>query len=171
MAKATAERLDFWRWMGLPMLACMAATLVFAAPIRVLGLRPPEPVFALVPAYAWAVLRPSIMAPICLMLLGLFQDLVWGGLLGLWPLGLLLAYGLVLISRNMVTGQSRLMMFIWYLVACSAAMGAAYAAVAFEAHNLPNLLAVAGQWLPTALLYPLADRLIGRFEDTDPRFR
>ena len=37
--------------------------------------------------------------------------------------------------------------------------------------NAPSLLAVAGQWLPTVLLYPLADRLINRFEDADPRFR
>ena len=171
MAPLTVERLDPWRWMAAPMLACMAFTLLFAAPIRVFGLQLPEPVFAMVPAFAWAVLRPSILAPACLLILGLFNDLLWGGHLGLWGLGLLAAYGLVLISRNMMSGQSRLMMWIWYLSACTAAMGVTYLAIALQTHNLPNLLAVAGQWLPTALLYPLADRLIGRFEDSDPRFR
>jgi rod shape-determining protein MreD len=171
MAALTAERLDPWRWIGVPMLACMAATLLFAAPIRFWGVPLPEPVFALVPAFAWAVLRPSILAPACLLALGLFDDLVWGGRLGLWGLGLLVAYGLVLVTRNMMTGQSRLMTGAWYVAACSAAMGAAYVAVLLDTGNQPNILAVAGQWLPTILLYPLADRLIGRFEDTDPRFR
>jgi rod shape-determining protein MreD len=50
-------------------------------------------------------------------------------------------------------------------------MGSVYLAVRFTTGNSPNILAVAGQWLPTVLLYPLADRLIGRFEDADPRFR
>ncbi|MEI9889555.1 MAG: hypothetical protein WDN45_01990 [Caulobacteraceae bacterium] len=165
------ERLDPWRWMGVPMLACMGATLVFAAPIRVFGLYPPEPAFAMVPAFAWAVLRPTVLAPLFLLLLGLFDDLVWGGRLGLWGLGLLVAYAFVLITRNMMSGQSRIMMWVWYAAAATACMASIYLAVRIVTGNSPNILAVAGQWLPTVLLYPLADRLISRFEDADPRFR
>ena len=165
------ERLDVWRWMAAPMAACMAATLLFAAPIKVFGLRPPEPLFAMVPVFAWAVLRPSILAPLALLILGLFNDLVWGGRLGLWSLGLLVAYGFILLTRNMMSGQSRLMMWVWWAAALTACMGAVYLTVRVIDGNAPNPLAVAGQWLPTVLLYPLADRLIGRFEDADPRFR
>jgi rod shape-determining protein MreD len=165
------ERLDPVRWMGAPMAACMVATLLFAAPIRVFGLRLPEPLFAMVPVFAWAVLRPSILAPVCLLILGLFDDLVWGGRMGLWELGLLVAYGFVLLTRNMMSGQSRLMMWVWWAAALSACMGSVYLAVRVIDGNGPNPLAVALQWLPTVLLYPLADRLIGRFEDADPRFR
>ncbi len=171
MAGLLSERLDPVRWMGVPMAACMAATLLFAAPVRVFGLRAPEPLFAMVPLFAWAVLRPSILAPICLLILGLFDDLVWGGRMGLWELGLLVAYGFVLITRSMMGGQSRLMMWLWWAATLTVAMGVVYLAVRVVDHNAPNLLAVAGQWLPTVLLYPLADRLIGRFEDADPRFR
>jgi rod shape-determining protein MreD len=145
--------------------------LLFAAPIRIFGLRLPEPLFALIPVFAWAVLRPSILAPACLLILGLFDDLVWGGRLGLWELGLLAAYGFVLLTRDLMSGQSGLMMWAWWAVTLSVCMGAVYLAVRFLTGNAPNLLAVAGQWLPTVLLYPLADRLIGRFEDADPRFR
>lgn len=165
------ERLDPWRWIGIPVLACMGATLVFAAPIRVFGLYPPEPVFAMVPAFAWAMLRPSILAPLFLLLLGLFDDLVWGGRLGLWGLGLLVAYAFVLVTRSMMSGRSRGLNWAWYAAALTACMGAMWLAVRAITGNSPNILAVAGQWLPTVLLYPLADRLIGRFEDADPRFR
>jgi rod shape-determining protein MreD len=167
----TAERLDPLRWIVVPMLACLGATLLFAAPLRVHGLQLPEPVFAMVPTFAWAVLRPSIITPLCLLILGLLCDLVWGGRLGLWELGLLAAYGFILVSRSMMSGQSRVMLWVWYAVACFLAMGVAYLAIVLETGNPPSLLAAFGQWLPTVLLYPLADRLIGRFEDADPRFR
>ena len=171
MAGLLSERLDPVRWMGVPMAACMAATLLFTAPISLYGLRLPEPVFAIVPVFAWAVLRPSMLAPICLLILGLFDDLVWGGRLGLWSLGLLVAYGFVLLTRNMMGGQGRVMTWLWWTATLTACMGAVYLAVRVLTGNAPNPLAVAGQWLPTLLLYPLADRLIARFEDADPRFR
>src|SRR5579872_2072350 len=166
-----AERLDPWRWLMAPMAVCMILTLLFAAPIEVFGLQLPEPVFAMVPAFAWAVLRPSILAPAFLLLLGLFCDLIWGGRLGLWGLSLMVAFGFVLVTRNMMSGQGRLMMWVWYAAAWSAGMGVAYTATVVHDGHGPTLLAVAGQWLPTVLLYPAADRLIARFEDSDPRFR
>ena len=119
---------------------------------------------------AAALFFAQLFNPINLAL-GLFDDLVWGGRLGLWGLGLLAAYGLVLVTRNMMSGQSRVMMWVWYGAAWTVCMGAALLAVLAETHNAPNLLALAGQWLPTLLLYPAADRLIVRFEDADPRFR
>lgn len=166
-----ANRMTFWGWMGAPALVCVGATLLFAAPIRVFGLQPPEPIFPMVPAFAWAVLRPSLAAPFVLLLLGLFLDLTWGAPTGLWSISLIVAYGLILLSRGMMSGQGRAMMWMWYAFACALAMGCAYAATALEAGVPPSLLAVFWQYLPTVLLYPFADRLIERFEDADVRFR
>jgi rod shape-determining protein MreD len=171
MAGLTAERPDPLRWIAAPMALCMAATLLLAAPIKLWGLQLPEPVFAMIPAFAWAVLRPQILAPACLLILGLFDDLIWGGRLGLWGLGLLVAYGIVLVSRNMMSGQSRLMMGVWYITAWTACMATAWTVTAMQTANSPSLIALALQWLPTALLFPVADYLVARFEDADPRFR
>jgi rod shape-determining protein MreD len=71
--------LEPWRWLGVPALVAVVATIVFAIPIKVFGLQLPEPVFPMVLAFAWAVIRPSVIAPFVLMLLGLFLDLFWGG--------------------------------------------------------------------------------------------
>lgn len=171
MAFLAPGRLDVWRFVAVPMGLCMVSTLLLAAPIEMFGLHLPEPVFAMAPAFAWGVLRPSVLAPICLLVLGLFDDLAWGGRLGLWALGLLAAYGFVLITRNMMSGQGRLMMWVWYAASLTVCMGAAFGVALALTHNAPNLLAVAGQWLPTVLAYPAADRLISRFEDVAPRFR
>jgi rod shape-determining protein MreD len=153
------------------MAACMLATWLFSAPLRIVGLQLPEPVFALVPAFAWAMIRPSILAPFMLLALGLFMDLVWGGPLGLWPLALLIVYALVFFARPIMTGQSRPMMWAWFAFAVFVAMATGYAVSILDSGMAPSLVATFWQLLPTCLLYPFADRLIDRFEDADVRFR
>ncbi len=49
-----------------------------------LCLQLPEPVFPMAPAFAWAMIRPSVLAPLVLLVMGLFLDLLWGGPIGLW---------------------------------------------------------------------------------------
>jgi rod shape-determining protein MreD len=160
-----------WQWIGVPTLICLLATLLFAAPIRVFGLQLPEPIFAMVPAFAWGVLRPSIAAPFALLAIGLVLDMVWGSPTGLWSIALIGAYVTVLVSRSMMTGQSRAMMWVWYAAACAVAMSAAYCATTLDSGVAPNLFSTFWQFLPTMLLYPFAHRLIERFEDVDTRFR
>jgi rod shape-determining protein MreD len=166
-----AERLDPIQWLILPALACMAATVLFAMPLSVFGLHLPEPVFGMIPAFAWGVIRPSILAPFALLAVGLFMDLFWGAPLGLWALSLLVAYGGVLATRNMMNGQSRPMIWAWFAVMTLAAMATGYCVSILDSGMAPSLTAVFWQLLPTVLLYPFASRLTERFEDADVRFR
>ncbi|MDO8409804.1 MAG: hypothetical protein Q7S93_07060, partial [Phenylobacterium sp.] len=140
-------------------------------PVRVFGWGLPEPVFCMVPAFAWAVIRPSMLAPFGVLFLGLFLDLFWGGPIGLWALSLLVAYGAVLGARSMMVGQSRPMMWAWFAVACAVAELVAFLITQLTARATPNFLAVMWQFLATILLYPFAHRLIDRFDDADVRFR
>lgn len=171
MSLQAARPLNPWRWLGVPVGLCLLATLLFAAPIRIFGQPLPEPVFPMAPVFAWALIRPSIIAPFAILAMGLFLDLFWGGPLGLWALSLLIGYALVLFSRNMLTGQSRAMMWIWYAGACAVTMLAGFLFVMLDGKNTANLIAVLWQLLATAVLYPFAHRLIERFEDADVRFR
>lgn len=171
MPFSQARPLDPWQWLALPTLACIVGALLLAIPIKLFGFRPPEPILPLLPAFAWAVIRPSILAPLCLLLLGLFLDLLWGGPLGLWGFSLLIGYGAIFLWRNMMTGQSRNVLWIWFAVMVLIAMGAGYMISLLDFGMAPNLFAVFWQFLPTVLLYPVAHRLIERFEDADVRFR
>lgn len=166
-----SRSLDPWGWLVAPTLMCLAATILFAVPVRLFGLRLPEPIWPLVPAFAWAVVRPSILPPILLFGMGLFVDLLSGGPMGLWPIALLVAYGSVFLTRSMMAGQSRAMVWLWYASAVLFAFIAADFLVMLDALNTPNYLAVLWQFLVTAALYPLAHRLIERYEDADVRFR
>jgi rod shape-determining protein MreD len=163
--------LDPWRWLGVPALVAIIATIVFAIPIKIFSLQLPEPVFPMVLAFGWAVIRPSVIAPFVLVLLGLFLDFFWGGPVGLWGVSLLASYTVVLASRSIMTGQSRPMRFFWFAGATSLTMVVGLLIASVVSLSVPNLLAVLWQLLATTVLYPFAHRLIERFEDADVRFR
>ena len=171
MSLSAARPLDPWRWLVLPALIAIGATVLFAAPIRIFGLALPEPVFALVPAFSWAVIRPSVLAPFGVLLLGLFLDLFWGGPMGLWALSLLLAYAMALSMRSMMSGQSRIMMWAWFAGGVAISMLGGYLFTMLDSRSMPSLIAVFWQFLATVLLFPFAHSLIDRFEDADVRFR
>lgn len=171
MSRAPGQGLQPLSWLGAPLLLSLLATLVFATPLRVAGLALPEPVFPMAPAFAWAVIRPSILGPFLLLAAGLFLDFFWGGALGLWALSLLIAYGMALLARNLMAGQSVQVLWAWYAAATALAFGAAYLFVMLDTHVAPDPVGTALQLLATAALFPLARRLIDRFEDADIRFR
>jgi rod shape-determining protein MreD len=153
------------------MLCVVAATVVFSVPLRFWGMGLPEPLFAMPVVFAWAMIRPSILAPFCIVLMGLAMDLIWGAPTAFWSVCLLLAYGLVLGGRAMLAGQSRGVMWASYGVMTALSMGAGYLITMLDVKAMPNGLPVFWQYLATVLLYPFADQLIDRFEDADVRFR
>jgi rod shape-determining protein MreD len=168
---SAVRSLEPWRWLGVPMLQVLGATILFGVPIQLWGLQLPEPVFPMAVVFAWAVIRPSILAPVAIVAMGLFLDIFWGGPMGLWALCLLIAYGLVLGGRSMTAGQSRAAMWVWYAVVTAVAMGAGFLIEAMRARAMPGLVATGWQYLATIVLYPFAHRLIDMFEDADVRFR
>lgn len=166
-----AQRLDPLSWLVLPMLLALAAAVLFTLPLRLFGLQPPEPVWPLAPAFAWAVIRPSVFAPFMVLLMGLFLDLLWGGPSGLWSLSMLLGFGFILLARSMMIGQSFAVLWLWFGLMALLVFATAYGLTRLAAGSGPDLLAAGLQILPTLLLFPLAWWLIERFEDADVRFR
>lgn len=159
-----------WLWLGAPILACVALDLLFATPIRIAGLQLPEPVFALVPAFAWAMARPSLSAPFALVVLGVASDLIWGDPLGFWALALLAGYAVIFFARRIVAGQEVWALWAWYAAACAVAMLVGELVMGARAGHLPSLVGVGLQWAITVALFPFAWRLAERYEETDTRF-
>jgi rod shape-determining protein MreD len=149
----------------------MVATILFGIPLRVFGQQLPEPIFPMTLAFAWAVIRPSILAPFAILAMGLFLDIFWGGPLGMWALCLLIAYGGALAGRTMMAGQNRAILWAWYAVTTATAMVAGYLFVMLDSRSSPGMVAMAWQFVATIILYPFAQRLIDLFEDADVRFR
>jgi len=159
------------QWILLPALVVLVVTLILATPIKVFGLTLPEPVMPLVLAFAWPLIRPSVLAPIALLIVGVVVDLFWGNRLGLWPLGLLAAYAVVLLSRPFIAGQDTRLLFAWYSGVSALAFFIVYLVTSITAGQPPSLIALFFQYLPTVLVFPAANWLIERFDDGDLRFR
>jgi len=168
---SAARSLDPTRWLGVPLIQVVIATVLFGIPIRLWGLQLPEPLFAMPAVFAWAVIRPSVLAPVAVLLIGLFMDLFWGGSMGLWALCLLIAYGILLAGRSMMAGQSRTMLWIWYGIVTAIAQLSGYLFIMLDNRSMPSLIPVGWQFLSTVVLFPFAYRLIDMFEDADVRFR
>jgi rod shape-determining protein MreD len=168
---SAARGLDPLRWIGVPMLQALVATVLLGIPLRIFGLQLPEPVFPLAVVYAWAVIRPSVLAPVAILIMGVFLDVFWGTSLGFWELLLLLAYGVILAARSIMAGQSQPILWGWYALVVGLAMTLGYLISMLDVKAAPGLLGIAWQFLATIVLYPLAQRLIDMFDDADVRFR
>ncbi|MFL5297094.1 MAG: hypothetical protein ACJ798_12005 [Phenylobacterium sp.] len=168
---SAARPLEPWRWLGLPLVYALAATILFGIPLHVLQWQLPQPVFPMALAFAWAVIRPSVLAPLALLVCGLLLDIYWSGPLGFWALCLLIAYGSAFAGRSMMAGQNQIILAVWYALVTATAFVAGYLFVMLDAKSSPGIVPLAWQFVATIVLYPFAQRLIDRFEDADVRFR
>ena len=159
------------QWIVYPALISVAAAIILQTPVELFGLHLPEPVIPMVLAFAWPLIRPSILAPLVLAALGLLLDILTYGPLGLWGVAFLVIYGVVLASRSFLAGQDTAVLFVWYAACCTLAFLLAWIVMAFIAGIPASLISRLLQLVPTLLLVPFAHRLIERFEDGDVRFR
>jgi rod shape-determining protein MreD len=170
MASLTVQPPNPVNWLVKPALYCAAGSLLLALPVKIYGLQPPEPVFAMVPAFAWAAIRPSVLPPFALVALGLFQDVLWGGPSGLWPLCLLTVYALAFTVRRALVAEGFRALWAWYGGLCGLGFGTGVLLLSLVGAEMPSLLGVALQFAVTAALFPMSWLLIDRYEDADPRF-
>ena len=159
------------QWIVYPALIAIAATIVLATPAKLFGLTLPEPILPMVLAFSWPLIRPSVLAPLILLGLGLLLDIFWHGPFGMWGLALSAVYGVVLLSRSFLLGQETSVLFVWYAACTLMAFVMAYVVVTMGAPTAPSLLATIAQIVPTLLIFPLAHIMIERFDDGDVRFR
>jgi len=172
MRRAVAVRVvGPMQWIVYPALIAIAATIVLQTPVELFGLHLPEPVIPMVLAFAWPLIRPSVLAPVVLGVLGLILDILTYGPLGLWGLTFLAIYSVVLASRSFLAGQDTAVLFVWYGACCALAFLLAYVIMAFVAPTPARLISVFLLVLTTLRLFPFVDRLIERFDDGDVRFR
>jgi rod shape-determining protein MreD len=161
------------QWIFQPALAVVVLSIVLATPVQLFGLKLPEPILPMVLAFAWPLIRPSMIAPFVLFVLGLFMDLLLAGAqpLGVWSFSLMAVYAVVLAARTLLAGQETQNLFVWYACCTCAAFLLTYLIVSMKAANAPSILSMFGQLIPTLLLFPVSNWMIERFDDGDMRLR
>jgi rod shape-determining protein MreD len=137
--------------------ALIAAGLVVVAnlPISFTGGLLPPPVLALAAVYYWTLVRPDLMPPFIVLLVGLLEDLLSGGPPGLWAAGFVAAYALADRQRETfagLTGAGALMSFAAVMLLAGTIAYAVASAVYLRLAPLPPLLV---ESISTVLFYPL----------------
>jgi rod shape-determining protein MreD len=171
MASITVQQPNPVNWLAKPALYCVVGSVLLSLPVKIYGLQPPEPVFAMAPAFAWAVIRPSILPPFALVALGLFQDILWGGSPGLWPVCLLTVYAAAFTARRVLAAEGFRVQWAWYAGVCAVGFGVGVLLYSVVGAEVPSLVGVALQFFVTAALFPMSWLVIERYEDADVRFR
>ncbi|HLY45960.1 MAG TPA: rod shape-determining protein MreD [Stellaceae bacterium] len=95
----------------LPIATTLLAAVIAILPVRAPGYATLTPAFALMAVYHWTIYRPDLLPPIGLFAVGLAQDLLSGGAVGVNALLLLLARAAVLRQRRFFI--NRTFAFVW----------------------------------------------------------
>ena len=89
-----------------PVVLAFLMLVISRLPFGIEGLESAMPLLTLIACYYWTIYRPNLMPSIALFILGLLQDLVTGGPLGLMALVLLLVHWVVDAQRRVFLGKS-----------------------------------------------------------------
>ena len=92
-------------WTIVPFFSTVLCILFTMIPLGLSNAFMAPPSFALMAIFTWILVRPSLMPAAAVVVLGLLQDLIWGGPLGLWGVVFLLAYVLTLSQRQFLNGR------------------------------------------------------------------
>jgi len=150
----------------LPIATTLLATVISIQPAHIPGDAALTPAFTLMALYHWTIYRPDLLPPLALFLVGITQDLLAGGPLGVTALVLLLARAVVLRQRRhfvnrpfpfvwagftMLSGGA--MMFLWTLHCLLDRVVADFRGTVFRA-------------VLTISMFPIASFLLGRAQRT-----
>ncbi|HWK48207.1 MAG TPA: rod shape-determining protein MreD [Stellaceae bacterium] len=112
MKAITVDRIDGFGVRLVPVLLTLLVVVVSIVPLGIPGYAAVTPVFTLMAVYHWTIYRPELMPPVALFAIGLLQDLLTSGPIGLSPLLLLVIRALVMSQRRFFVGK--LFPFVWW---------------------------------------------------------
>lgn len=131
-------------------------------PAGVPGFSTVTPLLSVAVIFFWVVARPNLLPPAAVFCIGLLQDVLSGGPIGLWALTLLMVQYLSLSQRRFLAGQSFVLGWIGFASIVTGAACLAWLAACIYYDVLLSPMPVLVQAALTVLVYPaIAWILIG----------
>jgi rod shape-determining protein MreD len=113
------------------------------------------PHLTLMSVFYWTVYRPDLMPPTVILIIGLLQDLLTGGWLGLTPLLLLGTYWAILPQRRAFLGKPFILTWLGFLVVLSVATLITWLVVSLLSQRLLPPAQSLAQFVTSLLTFPL----------------
>jgi rod shape-determining protein MreD len=137
-----------------PVLLAFLLLVLSRLPFGIEGLESAMPLLTLMAAYFWTIYRPNLMPSIALFFLGLLQDLVTGGPLGLMALVLLLVHWIVDAQRRVFLGKSFVVGWWGFGLIALGAELAIWVLASIYYDQLLGIRPFAFQFMLTVAIYP-----------------
>lgn len=138
-----------------PMLIGLLGVLLIAAPLRLAGATIPTPVIPLAVVFFWAIYGPGFLPAPSVFLIGLLQDFLTGGPLGLWPTVYLITQQIVLSQRSYFLGREQRVVWIGFAFAAAGAALILWMVMSLMARQFLPVGAVLLQMAATVAVFPL----------------
>ncbi|MBO88441.1 MAG: rod shape-determining protein MreD [Rickettsiales bacterium] len=122
MRTAVWQSLDIAARKFTPFLVALALVIVNLVPLHLPGYATISPDLVLMAVYYWALHRPSLMPAIAVFILGLFQDFLSGGPIGLSAGSLILVFAVAVSQARFFYGKSFLVVW-WGFMMVSVGVG------------------------------------------------
>lgn len=144
----------------LPLLCGFLAVLISNLPLSLTNGLVPAPLLGLVPVYFWCLVRPDLMTPAAVFLIGLLEDIVAGGPPGVWTLAFVVTYALIARQRDAFAGLSGLGAILGFATAALTTCAVAYVTTA-ALYRFAPVGPIVAQLAMTVLFYVPGVYIIG----------
>lgn len=138
-----------------PTLLGLFGVLMLALPLRLGEGFIPTPLLPLVIVFFWSIYGPAYLPSGSVFVIGLIQDLLTGGPLGLWPAVYLLAQFIVLSQRSYFLGREQKVVWIGFAFVAAGAGLMLWLVMSLMSGALLPLRDLAFQLATTVAVYPL----------------
>lgn len=138
-----------------PTLLGLIGVFLLALPIRIAGGHVPTPLLPLVMVFFWSIYGPNYLPAASVFAIGLLQDFLSGGPLGLWPGVYLVTQYLVLSQRSYFLGREQRVVVMGFAFAAAGAALILWLVMSLMSGALLPVWGLAFQMAMTVVTYPI----------------
>ncbi len=138
-----------------PTILGLFGVLLLALPLRFGEGLVPTPLLPLVVVFFWSIYGPDYLPSISVFFIGLLQDFLEGGPLGLWPAVYLSTQYVILSQRSYFMGREQRVVWMGFVLAAANAALILWLAMSMMRSELLPITTPAGKFLTTVATYPL----------------
>lgn len=149
---------------AMPFFLAIFFVLINALPLGIPEFSRVIPFLSIILVYYWSIYRPDLFSAWMALIVGLLQDFLGGGPVGLMALILLGVQGICLSQRRIVLSGGFLTGWGAFGIICSAAAAAIWIISSLYYVNVFSVIPVLAQCFLTVALYPLVAWILGRAE-------
>lgn len=138
-----------------PMLLGLLGVIFLSLPLRLFEGALPTPIIPLVVVFFWSIYSPAHMPSVSVFLIGLLQDLLTGGPLGLWAVVYLVTQFVVMSQRSYFLGREQKVVWLGFTLAAAAASLILWLVMSLMSGVLLPVRGLLAQMAATVLIYPV----------------